>query len=430
LVRAVIFSSSRSLFSFVRRPSLQVCYVWGVFALFFQSPTTVGLCVSSLSLAATMLFTHELRHRAHARNHLLAEAVDYLHEGSPLYRRVLDQCKWIATKNQLLNDTTLYISTKKNKLVRTRSGHGACSSRHGGSSFAPLLILSNHLVLFLAALSCLLFSLLSQATDIGIQTDALVPGSLNFVAQQSIIAHLHFIFDQQNWAATKQRYNELSARLPRMSCCGLRRSMTLEVEGVRLSRRDAFRLADELFLDGAAFYRRAELYNINMQQELVKAVEAIKYDRMVNIVAMLREQGNMAVTVEHLRYVSLEICAQLCTALHTSAVASCVASCAIALQNAPFQNAAFRARHVCSLGILAFAVCVARYVRAARSLHPLDPELLQYDSQVDAWTEKHARVLAEHARIRYDNCVACWAWLLRAQSPHFCLRVRCPCALR
>ena len=300
------------VFFFFFLSSVQVCYVWGVFALFFQSPTTVGLCVSSLSLAATMLFTHELRHRAHARNHLLAEAVDYLHEGSPLYRRVLDQCKWIATKNQLLNDTTLYISTKKNKLVSPSPEQvGSCS----GAWLAPLLILLFCVVFVWLRCRVSLFCL-SQATDIGIQTDALVPGSLNFVAQQSIIAHLHFIFDQQNWAATKQRYNDLSARLPRMSCCGLRRSMTLEVEGVRLSRRDAFRLADELFLDGSAFYRRAELYIINMQQELVKAVEAIKYDRMVNIVAMLREQGNMAVTVEHLRYVSKSAhnsCALRCT---------------------------------------------------------------------------------------------------------------------
>lgn len=242
------------------------------------------------------------------------------------------------------------------------------------------------------------FLCFSQATDIGIQTDALVPGSLNFVAQQSIIAHLHFIFDQQNWAATKQRYNELSARLPRMSCCGLRRNMTLEVEGVRLSRRDAFRLADELFLDGAAFYRRAELYNINMQQELVKAVEAIKYDRMVNIVAMLREQGNMAVTVEHLRYVSKSAhsCALRCTQALWRHASRRVRS--------HFRTPRFRtprsARPRMLTWPLAFAVRVARCVRTARSLHPLDPELLQYDSQVDAWTEKHARVLAEHARIR------------------------------
>lgn len=123
-------------------PSPQVCYVWGVFALFFQSPTTVGLCVSSLSLAATLLLTHELRHRAHTRNRLLAEAVDYLHEGSKHYRSVLDQCKWIATKNQLLNDTTLYISTKKNKLVRS-TGRGmprtrTCTQRAGGPLVATL----------------------------------------------------------------------------------------------------------------------------------------------------------------------------------------------------------------------------------------------------------------------------------------------------
>lgn len=142
-----------------------------------------------------------------------------------------------------------------------------------------------------------------QATDIGIQTDALVPGSLNMVAQESIIAHLNFVYTHQNWSDTKAKYNALNARLAKFSCCGVRRNMAVDVEGVRVSRRDAFRLADELFLDGAAFYRRAELFNLNVQQELVKAVEAIKHDRMVSIVAMLREQGNMTVTVEHLKSV-------------------------------------------------------------------------------------------------------------------------------
>jgi hypothetical protein len=91
--------------------------VWGVFALFFLTPTTVGLCVSSLALVGAMLFTHEIKHLASVRSDQLADAIDWLEEGSTLYFSTLSQCKWTATKNQLLNETSLYISTTKNKLV-------------------------------------------------------------------------------------------------------------------------------------------------------------------------------------------------------------------------------------------------------------------------------------------------------------------------
>jgi hypothetical protein len=232
-----------------------VTYVWGVMALFFLQPTTVGLCVSSLAIAGAMLFTHELMHLASVRNDQLADAIDWLEEGSSLYASTLAQCKWTATKNQLLSDTSMYISTKKNQL----------------------------------------------AADVILPPDSLVPGSMNAVAYETIMHQLDFQHTHQDWRTTKERYERINARLSKMSCCGLRDDLKVEIEGVRTSRRDAFRLADALFMDGAAFYKRALLYDLNLQQEIIKAVQAKQYDRFVSIVAMLREQGNMAVTVEHLQ---------------------------------------------------------------------------------------------------------------------------------
>lgn len=101
----------------------QICYVWGVFALFFLTPTTVGLCVSSLALTGIMLLTCELMHRASARLERLADAIDYLDEGSDDYRSVLAQCKWIATRNQLIQHSAPFTSNKQNKLVSEAAAH-------------------------------------------------------------------------------------------------------------------------------------------------------------------------------------------------------------------------------------------------------------------------------------------------------------------
>ena len=232
-----------------------VMYLWGVFALFFMAPTTVGLTVSSLALAGAFLFTSELLHRASVLNDELAEAIDYLEEGSPMYYEVLNQAKWIATRNQLLNDTTLFISTKQNRL----------------------------------------------AVDVGIQTDALTPGSLELTAQQSIITHLEHVYTHQNWETVYAQYTALSRSLPKTSCCGIRRDFNVNVEGVLVSRREAFRLCDSLFLDSSAFYRRNLLYQLNVQQELIKAVRGKQYDRLTQIIAMLRDEGNFTITVDYLK---------------------------------------------------------------------------------------------------------------------------------
>ena len=269
-----------------------VAYAWGVMALFFMQPVTVGMCVSSLALVGVFLFTAEMRHRAWVRNDAFAEAVDYLEEGSELYMSVLSQCKWIATKNQLLNDTSLYISTRKNKL----------------------------------------------AADIGIQTDTLTPGSLNLIAQQSIIAHLEFLFADQDWQRTKDKYHALDARLGKISCCGIRSKLDMEIDGVRVSRREAFRILDERFCDGAQFYKRSLLYELNLAQEFMKSVESRIHDRFQSMVTMLREGGDETVTIEHLK-----------------------------------------------------------------TLSPLSKQMQQYETDVDEWLEKRARMLAEHARIKAEK---------------------------
>jgi hypothetical protein len=97
---------------------------------------------------------------------------------------------------------------------------------------------------------------------------------MNQIAYESIIHQLEFMYTNQDWRATKEKYERLNSRLPKMSCCGLRDDFHVDVDGVRVNRREAFRLADELFMDGAAFYKRALLYNLNLQQEIIKAVQA------------------------------------------------------------------------------------------------------------------------------------------------------------
>jgi hypothetical protein len=42
----------------------------------------------------------------------------------------------------------------------------------------------------------------------------------------------------------------------------------------RITRRDGHRKIDELFQDSTAYYQRQTLYEINLQQEIIKAVEA------------------------------------------------------------------------------------------------------------------------------------------------------------
>lgn len=89
---------------------------------------------------------------------------------------------------------------------------------------------------------------------------------------------------------------------PLWLCCAV--FLTFALLGTFISRREAFRQLDELFLSSAAYYRRHCLWQLNLQQELIKAVEARKYDRLTSIVAMLREKGNMSVTVQYLQSVS------------------------------------------------------------------------------------------------------------------------------
>lgn len=96
--------------------------MWGVFALFFESPTAIGLSISSLSLAGASLFTLELMYRSYSRHDQFAACVDYLEEGSVLYLNTLIQCKWIATKKQLLSEAAIFFntSTKSTTAVRNR----------------------------------------------------------------------------------------------------------------------------------------------------------------------------------------------------------------------------------------------------------------------------------------------------------------------
>lgn len=232
-----------------------VAYIWGIFALFFISPTTVGLCVSSLAITGGVIFTSELMHRAAVRNDQLAESIDYLEEGSDVYMSVLAQCKWIATKNQLLNDTSLFVSTKQNRL----------------------------------------------ALDIGIQTEAATPDSVEVKAQRAIIEHLEHIYTDQNWEKTHDEYTRLHQSLPKLSCCGVRSDFDVVIDGERVTRREAFRRCDALFLASAAYFRRNQLYELNLQQELIKSVEGRKYDRLTQIIAMIREGGNFAITIEYLQ---------------------------------------------------------------------------------------------------------------------------------
>ena len=235
-----------------------ICYVWGIFALFFLSPTTIGLCVSSLAIAGAAIYTSELMFRASVRNHELAEAIDYMEEGSETYHTILSQCKWIATKNQLLADSTLFISTKENRL----------------------------------------------AAEMPIQADAHSHLTLDSKAQDAIIDQLEFIHTQQDWRSLRDKYLSLDRSLSHLTCCGRRSSYEFVIDGEVLTRREAFRRLDSLFIASTQCFQRSQMYDINLQQEIIKAVVGRKYDRMTQILAMIREKGNFTITMEYLKSVN------------------------------------------------------------------------------------------------------------------------------
>lgn len=311
-----------------------ISYVWGVFALFFQSPTTVGLCVSSLAIAGAAIFTYELMHRSRVRNAQLAEAIDYLEEGSKAYHEVLAQCKWIATKKQLLTSTSILVHTKQNRMI----------------------------------------------ADIGIPVEALTPGSVESQTHQAIIHHIEHIYAHEDWRSTYDKYTSLVASLPPLSWCGIRSEFSFSFDGARVSRREAFRRADQLFLDSAAFYTRAMLYEINLQQEIIKAVEGRQYDRMTQIIAMMREAGNFTLTMGYL---------QSDSDAHT---VDGMARRSIGVGG-----------WITFLTVCVVSLCCLSLCFLFRSLSPLSSEMQQYEIEVDLWMEKRARIIAEAARVKSDT---------------------------
>jgi len=254
-----------------------VCYVWGVFALFFITPPAVGLCVSSLAIAASMLFSLELMHRAARRSEELAFAVDYFDEASADYLTVLSRCKWIATQNQILDDAPIVnMTTNTNKLIVKPS----ISDIHASTS--------------------------SSSSTTSTTTVPPIPSPPHFLgldrmSVSTLIRQLDFIHQHQDWRDTSHRYKRLASRMSMYHCCAISRRYDEEVEGVNVSRREAFRVLDELFVDSVTFYRRHTLYHLNLQQELIKEVEARRYGRWNDIVAMLREAGQTCVTIDYIR---------------------------------------------------------------------------------------------------------------------------------
>jgi len=293
--------------------ALLVAMLWAVLAVFFVQRAWIGLGVHALAIVLGALYAAEAVTRPRI---LLARAVRYLGEGSPLYADAVHRAKLAAFRSQLSSikstsqsaDQQLASPTASPEPSRAldRSGWPASASGDEESKVGDIdrqVTLAHE-----AAVSADADALLLEEADLAVLGLGLagVSSPRASVVAAAPSGEERKQLTELDWDVLYKVFVELRRAVPLPRLKAVFQGDAVEVtmvpwRGVQLPRRRAHELLLKLDHHIAILFGNHLAYLTQLTLEIILAADALKNEHEQEILTMLRDVGQGNLTVDYLR---------------------------------------------------------------------------------------------------------------------------------